>query len=265
VAGALAAVRIGLAARRIACSCIGGGGGVEVEGLGEDDDWVEDFVAGGHLDLPFAGVAFAADEVWGEGADLLEDGAAYFLGIFIILLLEAVSAGDAAAAAVQHGEGHTRDHLHQAFREYAPAELLHVTRNMIGYPGGVVFPEHQLHLSGIHQVIEELLDQSDAVTDLRIVNIQHVRIFIPHGKSAGGSSCYYRKPLAYHLLEHSDIVPGVPAGLIPEAIGNHCNPAALLIDQLHPIADGIHHLHKGFSNLRMLELGGTAMEERHFL
>ena len=56
----------------------------------------------------------------------------------------------------------------------------------------------------------------------------------------------------------------VAPGLVPKPVGDHCDPAAMLVDQFHPISNSIHNLHESLSHLRMLELSGATVEEGHF-
>ena len=53
--------------------------------------------------------------------------------------------------------------------------------------------------------------------------------------------------------------------LVPQTVGDHSHAATFLIDQRHPEAQGVHYLDKGLTDLRMLVLSRTAMEESDLL
>ena len=100
---------------------------------------------------------------------------------------------------------------------------------MVGYPCPVVLLEHQFDLPGIDKFEEILLDQRDGVAYLRVVHFEDVGILVPHREYASGRDPHYGKPLGDSLLENGDVVPGVPCGACPEAVGDHGDTAALLV------------------------------------
>ena len=77
-------------------------GGLEVEGVSENDNGIEDSVASGHLDLPLASLTLTTDEIRSQRLDLLKQRATDLLRILIVLLLESVGASHTAAIAVQY-------------------------------------------------------------------------------------------------------------------------------------------------------------------
>ena len=66
-----------------------------------------------HLDLPFAGLAVGGHAVDSGMGNLLEKGIAYLLGIVLILFLESVGSGDAAAYRLQGHEFQSGYHFQQ--------------------------------------------------------------------------------------------------------------------------------------------------------
>ena len=106
------------------------------------------------------------------------------MGISVILFLESVSPGHPAAIAVKDGQRDSRDHPHKSLREYSPAQLLVMTRDMVGDPGPVILLENQLDSTGVHKLEQEFLHESDAVPNSRIVDVQDIGIFITHSERA---------------------------------------------------------------------------------
>ena len=130
-------------------------GGLDVKGVGQHADGILNGQAGGHLDLPLAGLAVGGDGLDLGVGDVLEQDGADGLAALIVLLLEAVGARDAAAVLLQFHKVETRNHAQQLDAEQLPAHALHVAGGVIGQAALVVLLEHEFHLAVVHQVVDE--------------------------------------------------------------------------------------------------------------
>ena len=89
--------------------------------------------AGGHLNLPFAGLAVGDDEVGPALLNLTEQRGADSLGYRVILSFKPVGACDAAALGIQHLQLQAGDQPQQLEGIQRPAHLFHMTRGVIDH------------------------------------------------------------------------------------------------------------------------------------
>ncbi len=197
-----------------------------------------------HLDLPFAGFAVGDHQIGGEAVDLIKQPLTDGLAGLVVLRLEAVGAGDAAALGLQHRHLDPGNGAQQFEGIDDAPHLLHVA-------GGVVCDVqierfHRRFIALVELVPQEAGHQRDAIPHLVVVLLQQVGIFIAQGKAAGGGGGQQRHIVAeqgvLHLL---DIEGRLLLGLVHEAVGNQRHAAALLpLQQLDTNVHGVEHLHQ---------------------
>ena len=242
-------------------SAVSCGGLFQVEGLGEDGDGVLDGDAGGHLDLPLAGLALAGHEVGGYGGDVVEQGLANGLGDLVVLLLEAVGSGDAAAVAVQLGQFHARNHLQQLGGEDSPAEAFLVAGAVVGGARLPAFLPDGLDLTGDNRLVQELLHEADVILYVGVVNFQKLRIFLNQGKGAGGGYCNDIPALLDGFTEDVHVDGCVAGNGGDHAVCYLGNAAAALpFHDMYTISEGVHNRHEILAQLGIIEVGIAAVK-----
>ena len=121
-------------------------------------------------------------------------------------------------------------------------------------------PEFELG-AGFQFLEDEAGRQLDGVTDGAVVHAQQGRILVPHREGAGGGSRDDFQPLRDGFLDSRNVVLGMFGGLLGHSVDNHRDAAAFLfLQQLDPDAEGVHHLDKVLSELRVVVIDIAAVE-----
>ena len=93
-----------------------------------------------------------------------------------------------------------------------------------------------------------------------------MRIFIAHGENACGTCTDHRHALVHSLADRCNVEFGISLCRVDEAVRDLGNTAAaLFLEKVHTISDGIEHCHKILAELRIVVVHIAAMEIGHII
>ncbi|MNS85614.1 hypothetical protein D3C72_1194820 [compost metagenome] len=213
-----------------------------------------------HLDLPFTGLAIGDHQIGGEAIDLIKEPLTYGLAGLVVLRLEAVGTGDAAALGVEHGHLDPGNGAQQFEGVDDAPHLLHVAGGVVG--DVQIERLHRRFVAPVELVPQEAGHQGDAIPHLAVVLFQQVGVFVPQGEAAGGGGGQERHLVAQQAVLHLlDVEGRLLLGLVHEAVGNERHAAALLpLQQLDTNVHGVEHLHQLLAKLRVVVVDVAAVE-----
>ncbi len=184
----------------------------------------------------------------------------YGLAGLVVLRLEAVGAGDAAALGLQYRHLDPGNGAQQFEGVDDAPHFFHVAGGVVG--DVQIERLHRRFVALVELVPQEAGHQRDAIPYLVVVLLQQVGIFIAQGKAAGGGGGQQRHLVTQQGVLHLlDIEGRLLLGLVHEAVGNQRHAAALLpLKQLHTDVHGIEHLYQLLAKLRVVVVDVAAVE-----
>ncbi len=178
----------------------------------------------------------------------------------VVLRLEAVGAGDAAALGLQYRHLDPGNGAQQFEGVDDAPHFFHVAGGVVG--DVQIERLHRRFVALVELVPQEAGHQRDAIPYLVVVLLQQVGVFIAQGKAAGGGGSQQRHLVAQQGVLHLlDIEGRLLLGLVHKAVGNQWHAAALLpLKQLHADVHCVEHLYQLLAKLRMVVVDVAAVE-----